>query len=125
MGWGTILAQALENWGLNFVIKRGFVPVTPPDIVKNSILESCGFNPQGPETQVYKVTHDKVPDISLSGTGEIPLMGLFINRCFSSNQLPQKVCAVSSCYRAEAGDRGRAIRGIFRLHQFRKVPTQL
>lgn len=40
---------------------------------------------------------------------------------FSPENLPIRLCGYSTCFRKEAGSRGRDTLGIFRVHQFEKV----
>jgi len=42
----ALLEQALINYGINKIIKKGFTFMTTPDICKNTIIEGCGFNPR-------------------------------------------------------------------------------
>ena len=39
----AILELALINWAMNVVTKKGFIPITTPDIARTPIVESCGF----------------------------------------------------------------------------------
>ena len=122
-GDGALLANALEAWTINFLMKQGFLLLSTPDVIKDEVLAGCGFKPDGPASQIYRVSHGKNQGISLAGTAEIPLVGYYANKDLE-NELKYSnilVCAASNCYRAEAGDRGRKIRGLYRLHQFRKV----
>jgi hypothetical protein len=34
------------------VVSRGFTPIMTPDLVKEAVLEKCGFQPRGAGTQV-------------------------------------------------------------------------
>ena len=44
--------MALLNWTLSEVMNKGFTPLTTPEIVRSSIVEKCGFQPRGDNTQV-------------------------------------------------------------------------
>ena len=48
----ALLELALVNYAMHKVVSRGFVPMMTPDLVRESILEKCGFQPRGTETQV-------------------------------------------------------------------------
>ncbi len=39
----AILELALVNWALNYVAKKGFTPITTPDLARTHIVEACGF----------------------------------------------------------------------------------
>jgi len=42
----ALLEQALINYGVDKIIKKGYTFMTTPDICKNTIIEGCGFNPR-------------------------------------------------------------------------------
>ncbi|XP_019087218.1 PREDICTED: serine--tRNA ligase, chloroplastic/mitochondrial-like isoform X2 [Camelina sativa] len=48
----VLLEMALLNWTLSQVMKKGYTPLTTPEIVRSSIVEKCGFQPRGDNTQV-------------------------------------------------------------------------
>ena len=48
----VLLEMALLNWAVSEVSKRDFTPVSPPEIVRSAIVEKCGFQPHGQNTQV-------------------------------------------------------------------------
>lgn len=48
----VFLEMALVSWALSEVSKKGFVPLTTPEIVCSSVVEKCGFQPRGQNTQV-------------------------------------------------------------------------
>lgn len=39
----AMLELALINWALQTVVKKGYTPVTTPDIARQSVVEACGF----------------------------------------------------------------------------------
>ncbi|KAK6139557.1 hypothetical protein DH2020_026703 [Rehmannia glutinosa] len=48
----VMLELALVNWAVSEVMKRGFTPLTTPEIVRSSVVEKCGFQPRGTNTQL-------------------------------------------------------------------------
>lgn len=117
-GDAVLLDLALQNYALQTLIREGFRPVITPDLARNSILEGIGFQPRGPETQVYSV---EGTDLSLIGTAEITLGGLHADEILDAARLPLKYVGISHCFRTEAGAGGRASKGLYRVHQFTKV----
>ena len=97
---------------------EGFTPVTTPDLARNDILTGIGFNPRGPETQIYSIENT---DLSLVATAEITLGGMLAGQILDAESLPRKYCGISHCFRTEAGAHGRATRGLYRVHQFTKI----
>ena len=54
-------------------------------------------------------------------TAEVPLTNLFAGEVLAEARLPLRLAAWTPCFRAEAGSRGRDVRGLMRQHQFGKV----
>jgi seryl-tRNA synthetase len=115
----VLLELALQRYVLDILLKHGFTLTTTPDLARDEILIGIGFNPRGSgETQIYSIENS---DLSLVGTAEITLGGMYARQLLSEEQLPIKVCGISHCFRTEAGAHGKATRGIYRVHQFTKV----
>lgn len=112
------LDLALQQFAISFLADRGFTPVTTPDLALTSVLQGTGFNPRGPETQIYSVENT---ELNLVATAEIPLGGMLSGQILESEKLPIKLCGLSHCFRTEAGAAGRASRGLYRVHQFTKI----
>ncbi|XP_022133431.1 serine--tRNA ligase, chloroplastic/mitochondrial isoform X1 [Momordica charantia] len=112
------LELGLINWTLSEVMKRGFTPLITPEIVRSSVVEKCGFQPRGENTQVYSIEGS---DQCLIGTAEIPVGGIHMDSILSESSLPLKYVAYSHCFRTEAGAAGAATRGLYRVHQFSKL----
>ena len=112
------LNQALINYGMDVLEKHGFELMETPDVAKNEILLGIGFNPRGPETQVYSV---EGTDLSLIGTAEITMGGYHANEILDLSKGPKKYAALSHCFRTEAGAYGKTSKGLYRVHQFTKL----
>lgn len=112
------LDLALQQFTISLLSDRGFTPVTTPDLALTHILQGIGFNPRGPETQIYSV---EGTELNLVGTAEITLGGMLAGQTIEAEKLPLKYCGLSHCFRTEAGAAGRASKGLYRVHQFTKV----
>lgn len=112
------LNQALLNYGLDILAKRGYILMETPDVAKNEIISGIGFNPRGEETQVYSLENT---DLSLVGTAEITLGGYHAGEVLDLSQGPKKYAAISHCFRTEAGAYGKTSKGLYRVHQFTKL----
>ena len=71
--------------------------------------------------RVHQRACEQDHDLYLTGTAEIPLGGLFMDKLLNEEQLPIKVAAHGHCFRTEAGAAGAATKGLYRVHQFSKV----
>ncbi|KAL8502076.1 hypothetical protein ACS0TY_021262 [Phlomoides rotata] len=114
----ALLEMGLVNWAVSEVMKKGFTPLTTPEIARSSVMEKCGFQPRGTNTQVYSIDGS---DQCLIGTAEIPVGGIHMDSILADLSLPFKYVAFSHCFRTEAGAAGAATRGLYRVHQFSKV----
>lgn len=71
---------------------------------------------------MFKITHTMHDeDAFLIPTAEVPLTCLLRGQIINAESLPHKHVSSSSCFRAEAGSRGRDTRGLLRQHQFQKI----
>jgi len=113
----VLLEQALINWALQHIATKGYQLLAPPDICRQEILAGCGFRPRDPAGQIYNLEGGK---LSLIGTAEIPLAGLYANSSLERDKLPLRLGGLSHCFRMEAG-KGGLSKGLYRLHQFTKV----
>ena len=59
--------------------------------------------------------------LCLTGTAEVPLAGIYMDRILPESALPIKMVAFGHAFRTEAGSAGSASRGLYRVHQFSKV----
>lgn len=50
---------ALVSWAMQRVSAAGFMPHGTPDLVRATVLEKCGFQPRGDNTQVRAVFQTK------------------------------------------------------------------
>ncbi len=114
----AMLDLALQQFTMQLLVSRGFIPIVTPDLALTSILHGIGFNPRGPETQIYSI---EGTELNLVATAEITLGGMLAGQTLEKAELPLKMCGLSHCFRTEAGAAGRASRGLYRVHQFTKV----
>ncbi|GIY64217.1 hypothetical protein CDAR_558821 [Caerostris darwini] len=114
------MEQALVNFALSKLKKRGFQLVTVPDIIPKSFLENCGMPTENKHSQVFHIDSSWASDLCLSGTSEMALASYLSDEIHDVSRLPVKLCATSRCYRAEA-KRNQKEKGIYRVHNFTKV----
>jgi len=117
MGDLARLDLALQNYGVDFLIKKGFKLINPPLLLNKDTLNST-LNFGEFEDVIYKVENE---ELHLIGTGEHPLVALYKNKIFKKEELPIKICTLTPCFRKEIGSHGVDTKGLFRVHQFYKV----
>ena len=116
-GGGVLLQYALSMFMLNIAREHGYSPVLPPFLINEKALEGASNFPRFKE-EVFAVEKD---GLYLTPTAEVNLANLYRDTIFSSEELPVRLTALTSCFRREAGGYGASERGLIRIHQFDKV----
>ncbi|XP_034948589.1 serine--tRNA ligase, mitochondrial isoform X2 [Chelonus insularis] len=113
------MEEALIQYTVRRLMKKGFKLVSVPDILPTKIIERCGLVMDNERHLVYNLGqhYDK---LSLSGTAEMALAMKLMNCEINVHDLPLKLAAVSRCFRAEISNSADE-HGIYRVHQFTKV----
>ncbi len=120
-GVGVLLNQALINYGMNFLVKRGYTLLQTPFFMKKSIMSETAQLADFDE-QLYKVEGEKDSEsMYLIATSEQPISAYHYTEWLKESELPIRYGGYSSCFRKEAGAHGKDLWGIFRIHQFEKV----
>ena len=114
----VILELSLVRYAMDALMREGFTPMITPDIAREEIVAGHGFNPRGPESNIYPV---EGTDLCLIATAEFTLGGYNAGRVLGLEQLPLKFAGLSHCFRREAGAAGQFSKGLYRVHQFTKV----
>ncbi len=77
--WGVLLNQALINYGLHFLVGKGYDPIQPPFFMKAEYMAKTAQLEQFDE-ELYKVIEDKdSEDKYLIDTSEHPLSEMYAN----------------------------------------------
>ena len=116
-GDAVLLEMAVLMFALDFLRGRGLTPLSTTALVRPETLVGSGHFPGG-EDQVYKIEGD---ELMLAGTAEVPVNSLYAGEQLSYEELPLAFAAISAAFRSEAGSAGRDVRGLIRVHEFRKV----
>lgn len=96
--------------------EHGLTEVWSPVLVKSETLYGTGQLPKFAEDSFQTTTgHWLVP------TAEVTLTNLVSDQILEPGLLPLRLCALTQCFRSEAGSAGRDVRGMLRQHQFEKV----
>ncbi|XP_029475708.1 serine--tRNA ligase, mitochondrial [Rhinatrema bivittatum] len=119
-GAGTMLEHALVQFTISKLVKKGFIPMTVPDMLKGAIFEGCGMRPNAISSQVYSLDPSRFQDLFLAGTAELGIAGYFMDHAVELADLPARTVCCSTCFRAET-DNARETWGLYRVHHFTKV----
>lgn len=122
---GVLLNQAIINYSIAFLQKRGYDILQPPFMMNKDVMADLAQLEDFDE-QLYKVS-GKTDDPQgasekyLIATSEQPICAYHKNEWIEEKSLPLRYGGISTCFRKEAGSSGKDIRGIFRVHQFEKI----
>ena len=115
----ALLENAITQFALDFVLKKGFTYMTVPHMVNSRVATGTGFAPRSSDqSDEYYIEGE---DLSLIATAEISLTGFHADEIIDEDKLPLLYTGLSPCYRKEAGTYGKHTRGLFRVHQFNKL----
>jgi len=116
-GDGALLHWAVLRFAVDLMVKRGYVPMSVPLLVRDATMQGTAYFPGG-EDQAYRMKKDQ---LNLVGTAEVPLTAYHMGEILNEEQLPLKYVGLSTCFRREAGAAGKDTYGLYRIHQFDKV----
>jgi seryl-tRNA synthetase len=117
VGETALLELALYRFALDRLVSKGFTPVLPPVLVRETAMYGTGFLPTD-EVNLYRIERD---ELYLTGTSEVALAAMHMGETLEVDGLPLRYAGYSTCFRREAGAAGKDTRGMFRVHQFDKV----
>ena len=118
-GAGAKLERALMAFMLDRQSAAGYQEVIPPYLVNAESLFATGNLPKF-EEDLFKIPHND-SFLYLIPTAEVPVTNLYRDEILDESQLPIRHCALTPCFRSEAGSYGKDTKGIIRQHQFHKV----
>ncbi|CAD7080039.1 unnamed protein product [Hermetia illucens] len=127
-GPAVFLEQALIQYALQVLFKKGYTPLYTPFFMRKEVMQEVAQLSQFDE-ELYKVIgkgsekgdDGTVDEKYLIATSEQPIAAYHRDEWIAESALPIKYAGLSTCFRQEVGSHGRDTRGIFRVHQFEKV----
>ncbi|MEK7579729.1 MAG: serine--tRNA ligase [Patescibacteria group bacterium] len=118
-GQAALLEFALLNFALKKLVKKGFIPIIPPVLIKEGMMKGMGYiDTEADKEERYFLEKDKQ---YLVGTSEQAIGPMYADEVLEEKVLPLRYIGFSSCFRREAGSYGKDVRGIMRVHQFDKL----
>ncbi len=113
----AILNQAMLQFVINFMLKKGYIFIEPPLIVKKEVCEAAE-DFEAFKTKLYKIDGE---NLYLIPTSEHAILGMLTGKTILEEKLPLKLFGYSMCFRKEIGSHGINEKGLWRTHQFNKV----
>ncbi len=112
-----LLNQALIQFAIQFMHKKGYHYLEPPLMVRKEILGAAIDVGEWNQT-IFSVENE---NLALIGTSEHAILGYHNKYVFDAKDLPKKYFSYSMCFRKEIGAHGINEKGLWRTHQFNKV----
>ena len=113
----ALLDYAIMQYATNHLIKKGFVLIEPPYMIRRKpyegVTDLADF-----ESVMYKIEGE---DLYLIATSEHAMGSMLMDEVINAEELPLRFCGVSPCFRREIGTHGKYTKGLFRVHQFNKI----
>ncbi len=110
------LHSSILSYARDFMINKGFTYCVPPFMIRSEVAAGV-MSFAEMDAMMYKIEGE---DLYLIGTSEHSMIGRFIDRVISEDQLPITLTSYSPCFRKEKGAHGIEERGVYRIHQFEK-----
>src|SRR3989338_7527986 len=104
-GDGARLSFAIWQYAQEFFLKKEFVPMIVPSLVRKAPFVGTGFLPQS-GVDLYKTQDGDY----LAGTGEVAAMGYYMDETLEKHSFPRKILAASPCFRHETGSHSRDVK---------------
>ena len=120
-GWGAKLQRALAQYMLKMAESAGYREFGLPYLVKEDCLVGTGQLPKF-RADLYQTEEEEIQNqLWMIPTAEVPLVNLHRGDVLEEEKLSLSYAAFTQCFRREAGEYGRDIKGLMRQHQFGKV----
>lgn len=120
---GAVLEMALMFYAFNKLVKKGWMAMIPPAMVKSDSEWKTGYiSNKNLFNAYYSSPEDDLVFISSSEHAVVPY---HMNEIIDAKKLPLKYVNFSPCFRREAGTYGKDTRGLFRVHFFNKVEMNI
>ena len=116
-GWAARLERALGAFMLDSAAEHGYTEVLTPFMVNRAAMTGTGQLPKFAE-DLFKIEGQ---EYYLIPTAEVPVTNLHSGEVLEEDMLPTAYCALTPCFRSEAGSYGKDTKGLIRQHQFHKV----
>ena len=85
----VILELALLRYAMDVLMREGFTPFITPDVAREDIVAGHGFNPRGPESNIYTL---EGTDLCLVATAEFTLGGYNSGKILAGRGSSRHVC---------------------------------
>jgi seryl-tRNA synthetase len=122
-GQGAVLEMAVMFYAFQKLIKKGFIGMIPPTMIKSDTEWKCGYaSNKNLFNAYYSIPEDDLIFISSSEHSVVPY---HMDEILDQKSFPIKYANFSPCFRREAGTYGKDMKGMLRVHFFNKVEMNI
>ena len=122
-GQGAVLEMAVMFYAFQKLIKKAFVGMIPPAMIKSDTEWKCGYaSNKNLMNAYYSIPEDDLIFISSSEHSVVPY---HMDEILDAKSFPLKYVNFSPCFRREAGTYGKDMKGMLRVHFFNKVEMNI
>jgi len=115
-----VIVQIINEAGLEGLSAKPFIPIFPPYMIKTDIYDA--MDRLEPSEDRYKIEGE---ELWLQGSAEHVLGSMHANETFNEDDLPIRYLGYATSFRKEAGNYGKDMEGIIRMHQFDKLEMEI
>ena len=120
---GAVLEMAVMFYAFNRMIKKGWIGMIPPTMVKSQAEWKTGYTSNKNLFNAYYSSPQD--DLVFISSSEHAVLPYHMDEIIDAKKLPLKYVNFSPCFRREAGTYGKDTRGLFRVHFFNKVEMNI
>ncbi|MFA6369234.1 MAG: serine--tRNA ligase, partial [Candidatus Shapirobacteria bacterium] len=122
-GQGAVLEMAVMFYAFQKLIKKAFVGMIPPAMIKSDTEWKCGYaSNKNLMNAYYSIPEDDLIFISSSEHSVVPY---HMDEILDAKSFPLKYVNFSPCFRREAGTYGKDMKGMLRVHFFNKIEMNI
>ena len=114
----VLMHFALMRFGLDVLVKEGFIPLLPPKMITAKMAWGMGYLEQTDDEESYFLPKD---NLYLIATSEQSMGAMHSGEVLPEKDLPKRYVGFTTCFRREAGSYGKDTKGILRSHEFDKL----
>lgn len=115
-----IIAGIITKAGLEGLSTKPFTPIFPPYMIRTKMFEA--MDRLEPSEDRYKIEGE---ELWLQGSAEHVLGSMHAGETFNEDDLPLRYLGYATSFRKEAGNYGKDMEGIIRMHQFDKLEMEI
>jgi seryl-tRNA synthetase len=115
LGDEKILKEIISQNNLR-VSAKPFEPILPPPLIKTEVYDATARLNSAEMT--YKLADE---ELWLNASAEHSLAPMYMDEILTEEELPIRYLGYATSFRREAGNYGKDMEGIFRLHHFDKL----